>query len=69
MIANFADAISKGSDLIAPAEEGLNSIMINNGIILSSHKRQTVSLPIDGDEFANLLQRYIYESAKEGATQ
>ena len=69
VIANFADAISKGSDLIAPAEEGLNSIMINNGIILSSHKRQTVSLPIDGDEFANLLQRYIYESAKEGATQ
>ena len=69
VIANFADAISKGSDLIAPAEEGLNSIMINNGIILSSHKRQTVSLPIDGDEFANLLQRYIDESAKEGATQ
>ena len=69
VIANFADAISKGSDLIAPAEEGLNSIMINNGIILSSHKRQTVSLPIDGDEFANLLQHYIDESAKEGATQ
>ena len=69
VIANFADAISKGSDLIAPAEEGLNSIMINNGIILSSHNRQTVSLPIDGDQFANLLQRFIDESAKEGATQ
>ena len=69
VITNFADAIIKGSDLIAPAEEGLNSIMINNGIILSAHKRQTVSLPIDGDEFANLLQRYIDESAKEGVTQ
>ena len=67
VIANFADAIlhgSDGSDLIAPAEEGLASIMINNGIMLSAHKRQTVSLPIDGDEFANLLQFYIEQSAK-----
>ena len=70
IIANFADAIlndcdgSDGSDLIAPAEEGLNSIMINNGIILSAHKRQTVSLPIDGDEFADLLQLYIEQSDK-----
>lgn len=69
VIANFADAILKGSDLIAPAEEGLHSIMINNGIILSAHKRETVSLPIDGDEFADLLQSYIEESARKGATQ
>ncbi|MCY4072479.1 MAG: Gfo/Idh/MocA family oxidoreductase [Chloroflexi bacterium] len=65
VIANFADAILQGSDLIAPAEEGLGSIMINNGIILSAHKRETVSLPIDGDEFADLLQLYIEKSAKE----
>ena len=65
VIENFADAILQGSDLIAPAEEGLHSIMINNGIILSAHKRETVSLPIDGDEFAQLLQLYIEESATE----
>jgi len=69
VIANFADAILQGSDLIAPAEEGLGSIMINNAIILSAHKRETVSLPIDGDEFADLLQLYIEESAREGAAQ
>ncbi|MDE2821411.1 MAG: Gfo/Idh/MocA family oxidoreductase [Chloroflexota bacterium] len=69
VIANFADAILTGSDLIAPAEEGLHSIMINNGIILSAHKRETVSLPIDGDEFADLLRLYIEESAKERAAQ
>ena len=71
IIENFAAAILQGSELIAPAAEGLASIMINNGIILSAHKRQTVSLPIDGDEFADLLQRYIEESAnkrdREGA--
>ncbi|MDE2952369.1 MAG: Gfo/Idh/MocA family oxidoreductase [Chloroflexota bacterium] len=69
VIANFADAILTGSDLIAPAEEGLHSIMINNGIILSAHKRETVSLPIDGDEFVDLLRLYIEESAKERAAQ
>ncbi len=69
VIENFADAILQGSDLIAPAEDGLNSIMINNGIILSAHKRETVSLPIDGDEFAQLLQLYIEESAKQEAAQ
>ena len=69
VIENFADAILQGSDLIAPAEEGLHSIMINNGIILSAHKRETVSLPIDGDEFAELLQLYIEESAKQEAAQ
>ena len=61
IIENFADAILHGSDLIAPAEEGLNSVAINNAIILSAHKRQMVDLPFDGDEFAALLDQYIAE--------
>lgn len=61
IIENFADAILNGTDLIAPAEEGLNSVAINNAIILSAHKRQMVELPIDGDEFATLLEQYIAE--------
>lgn len=59
IIENFADAILKGAALIAPAEEGLNSVAINNAIILSAHRRQMVDLPIDGDEFAALLAQYI----------
>ncbi len=59
IIANFADAILTGADLIVPAEEGLNSVILNNAIILSSHKQQTVTLPIDGDEYATLLQTYV----------
>ncbi len=62
IIENFADAILHGSDLIAPAEEGLNSVAINNAIILSAHKRQMVELPIDGEEFAALLDQYIADS-------
>ena len=62
IIENFADAILHGAALIAPAEEGLNSVAINNAIILSAQKRQTVELPLDGDEFAALLEKYIAES-------
>lgn len=61
IIENFADAILNGAELIAPAEEGLNSVAINNAIILSAHKRQMVDLPFDGDEFAALLEQYIAE--------
>ena len=61
IIENFADAVLHGTGLIAPAEEGLNSVAINNAIILSAHKRQMVELPIDGEEFAALLEQYIAE--------
>ncbi|MCY3780356.1 MAG: Gfo/Idh/MocA family oxidoreductase [Chloroflexi bacterium] len=59
IIENFADAILHGAELIAPAEEGINMVMLNNAIMLSAHKRATVDLPIDGDEFAALLEQYI----------
>ena len=65
IIANFADAILQGAELIAPAEEGLNSVMLNNAIILSAHKQAHVELSPDptivGEEFAALLQAYIEE--------
>jgi len=64
VIENFADAILNDAPLIAPAGEGINSIMIHNSIILSSHKKQTVDVPIDGDEYWALIEHYIAEAAK-----
>ena len=61
IIENFADAILNGAALIAPAAEGLNSVAINNAIILSAHKRSMVELPFHGNEFAALLERYILQ--------
>ncbi len=61
IIENFADAIMNGADLIAPAEDGLNSVAINNAIILSAQQRQMVELPFDAEEFAALLEKYIAE--------
>lgn len=59
IIENFADAIRDGAQLIAPAVEGIHQVMLGNAVMLSAHKGQTVSLPIDGEEYAALLERYI----------
>ena len=59
VIENFAEAILNGAELIAPAEEGLNSVILNNAIILSARKGATISLPLDSQEYADLLQAYI----------
>lgn len=61
IISNFADAIVNGAKLIAPAVEGINMVMLNNAIMLSAHKRAMVALPVDGAEYAALLEQYIAE--------
>lgn len=59
IIENFAAAILDGAPLIAPAEEGINSVAISNAIVLSAQKNESVALPLNGDEFADLLAQYI----------
>ena len=61
IIGNFAAAILEGAPLIAPAEEGINSVAISNAIVLSAQNNESVALPFNGDEFADLLARYIAE--------
>ena len=51
--ANFADAIlHPGTPLIAPGPEGIQGLMVGNAIMLSSFLHQTVSLPINDEEYA-----------------
>jgi predicted dehydrogenase len=64
IIENFADAILNGAEIVAPAVEGLNSISINNAIILSAHKKQMIDIPVDGDEYWALLEQYIADAQK-----
>ena len=59
MIENFANAILNGEQLIAPAVEGLNSLMLGNAIMLSSFQGQPVELPIDAAAYAAKLQELI----------
>jgi predicted dehydrogenase len=62
VIENFVNAILHGEPLIAPAEEGLNSVMLANAILLSSFEGKTVDLPIDGDAYEKKLLSLIESS-------
>jgi len=52
---NFARAILYDEPLLAPGGEGLNAVELINGIILSSHRRQTVSVPVDRPAYDALI--------------
>jgi hypothetical protein len=53
-------------DFVAEGAEGINGLMISNAAHFSSWKDETVSLPIDEDEFYNLLMKKVASSkAKE----
>jgi len=53
---NFVDAILDGVDLIAPAEEGINSVEIANSMLYSSLTDSTVELPLDSAAFEAMLK-------------
>jgi predicted dehydrogenase len=55
VIANFANAILHGEALIAPAQEGYNSVALGNAILLSSLEGHPVELPLDEDLYERKL--------------
>jgi len=59
---NFVQAISEGTPLIAPAEEGINSVELSNAILYSGLKEQTVELPMDSGAYESFLQSLIKTS-------
>ncbi|MCC5835736.1 MAG: Gfo/Idh/MocA family oxidoreductase, partial [Opitutales bacterium] len=44
---NFADAILKGTPVLAPAEEGIHSVELGNAMLYSSFTDATLELPLD----------------------
>lgn len=54
---NFVDAILDGATLIAPAEEGINSVELANAMLYSSIKDETVEMPLDSGDFSKLLDK------------
>jgi predicted dehydrogenase len=61
IIENFCAAL-RGEALIAPAIEGLHSVMLGNAILLSSFLHRAVELPIDEDLYEQKLQELIATS-------
>jgi predicted dehydrogenase len=62
IIQNFADAILDGRPLIAPAREGMRSVELANGILLSTWKNQTVDFPINALDYARRLKQLAVKS-------
>ena len=62
VLQNFIDAILDGKELIAPAEEGLNSVEIGNAMLLSSLTGQTLEMPLDGAVYEARLKTLIETS-------
>lgn len=59
---NFVDAILDQTPLIAPAEEGMNSVELANAMIYSSLEHSTVELPLDSGVYEAKLQELIANS-------
>jgi predicted dehydrogenase len=59
---NFAAAILKGDELLAPAPEGIHSVELANAMLFSAFESKPVTLPLDGDAYATVLKKKIAES-------
>lgn len=57
ILENFADAIRKGKELIAPGIEGINGLTISNAAYLSQWTDDWVTLPIDEQKFLSYLKK------------
>ncbi len=62
VIENFVNAVLEDEELIAPATEGIHSVMLGNAILLSSFLKKTVDVPIDRDVYEEKLQELIANS-------
>ena len=54
---NFADAILDGAPLIAPGEEGLNSLNLSNAAYLSSWTDDWAEIPVAAERFEEYLAK------------
>jgi predicted dehydrogenase len=62
---NFVNAILHGEDLIAPGEQGINSLSLSNAMLLSSWTGRKVDFPIDAELFKQILDEQIKNSKVE----
>ncbi|MBQ5316803.1 MAG: Gfo/Idh/MocA family oxidoreductase [Oscillospiraceae bacterium] len=57
LLNNFADAVLDGTELIAPGEDGINSLSISNAAYLSSWTDSRIDIPVDEDAFEKHLSK------------
>lgn len=65
ILRNFCDAILDGKPLIAPAEEGLNSVELANAMLFSTWTDKTVDMPLNGKAYEKKLNEMIAKSKRQ----
>jgi len=64
---NWIDAITKGTQLMAPGTDGINGVQLANAMMLSTWTDDWVDIPVDEDLFYDELQKRVKTSkVKEG---
>jgi predicted dehydrogenase len=72
ILSNMCDAILTGAPLVAPAEEGIHSVVLANAMLYSAFTGQKVQLPLDGAAYEAKLQEliatstYVKETKEQG---
>ena len=56
ILENFANAILNGAEMIAPGEDGINSLTLSNAAYLSTWTGKTIDLPVNEAEFEGYLK-------------
>jgi predicted dehydrogenase len=64
-IRDFAMAVAENRPPAVPAEDGLKSLELANGIILSSERGKCVTFPLDREDYYDLLQEKVKLHAKK----
>ena len=69
ILQNFANAVLRGEELISPAIDALNEVVISNASYASSWKGEKISLPLDEKEFLDMLKQKIENSTQGDKSQ
>lgn len=64
IIQNFVNTIQGSEKLIAPGQEGINSLQLANAMLLSTWQNDWVDINFDDEVYFKLLQNKINESVK-----
>ena len=59
---NFVNAILDGAALLAPAEEGINSVELGNAMLYSSLTGKPVDLPMSATAYESALKKLVKKS-------
>jgi predicted dehydrogenase len=62
---NWVESITKGTELLAPGEDGMSMVQLANAMHLSTWTDSVIELPVDEDLFYDKLQEQIKNSTFE----